>query len=355
MIESAPFGELPDGRTVTQFTLANRHGTTAQIIEYGGILTALWVADRDGAPGNVVLGCRDLDGYVRDDSYFGALIGRYANRIAKGRFSLDGTTYQLTCGDGAHTLHGGKTGFNKVLWRGEPADSDQPALVLRHVSPDGDEGFPGRLAVEARYALTSDDALTIEFIATTDRPTVVNLCNHAYFNLAGEGDGDVHGHDLMIAADAFTPVDAALIPTGDIRPVAGTPFDFRKPAPIGRHVDAPDEQILRGRGFDHNFVLRPGGPDELQRAAIVREPRFGRVMEVWTTEPGLQLYGGNGLDGSRSGASGRPYGRGAGFCLETQAFPDSPNQPGFPATVLRPGEVFRSRTEYRFSIDPSPV
>lgn len=351
-IARAGYGRLPDGRTVTRFTLSNRNGTSAEILDYGGILVALRAADRDGRHDNVVLGCPDLEGYCADRSYFGALVGRYANRIAHARFQLDGTSYELACNDPPNALHGGRQGFNRALWRAEIGENGgAPVLVLRHVSPDGDEGYPGTLTVEVRYALGADDALRIDYIATTDRPTVVNLTSHPYFNLAGEGSGDVYGHELMIAADAFTPVDAGLIPTGEIRPVAGTPFDFRAAAPIGRNIRAADQQILRSGGFDHNFVLRSADAGALRLAAVVREPRSGRVLEVSTTEPGVQLYSGNSLDSTRPGAAGRPYRQGDGFCLETQHFPDSPNHDSFPTTVLRPGQTLRSTTVYRFETD----
>ena len=351
-IASAAYGRLPDGRAVTRFTLANRNGTSAEILDYGGILVSLRAADRDGRHDNVVLGCPDLEGYCADRSNFGALVGRYANRVAHGRFRLDGTSYQLACNDPPNALHGGHQGFNRALWRAEIRENGGgTVLALRHVSPDGDEGYPGTLTVEVRYALGADDALRIDYAATTDRPTIVNLTSHGYFNLAGEGSGDVYGHELMIAADAFTPVDAALIPTGEVRSVAGTPFDFRAAAPIGRSIRAADEQILRGGGFDHNFILRSADAGALRLAAVVREPRTGRVLEVSTTEPGVQLYSGNFLDSSRPGSLGRPYRQGDGFCLETQHFPDSPNRDGFPSTVLRPGQTLRSTTVYRFGTD----
>jgi aldose 1-epimerase len=351
-IASAPYGHLPDGRAVTRFALSNRNGASAEILDYGGILASLRVADRDGRHDNVVLGCADLEGYCADRSYFGALVGRYANRIAHGRFRLDGTSYQLACNDPPNALHGGHQGYNRSLWRAEiRGNAGGPALALHHVSPDGDEGYPGRLTIEVLYAFGADDALRIDYTVTTDRPTVVNLTSHSYFNLAGEGSGDVYGHELMIAADAFTPVDATLIPTGEVRSVAGTPFDFRAAAPIGRNIRAADEQILRGGGFDHNFVLRAADAGALRLAAVVRDPRSGRVMEVSTTEPGVQFYSGNSIDSRRRGSGGRPYRPGDGFCLETQHFPDSPNRDSFPSTALRPGHTLRSTTVYRFGTD----
>jgi aldose 1-epimerase len=351
-IAHAPYGTLPDGTTIEQFTLRNARGTRVAIITYGGIVTALETADRAGRRANIVLGCADLDGYRADDAYLGAIIGRYANRIARGRFAIDGTEARLACNDPPNSLHGGDAGLNRVVWRAVAADTaDGACLALRHVSPDGAGGYPGTLEAEVRFTLTPDDALRLDYEAETDRPTVVNLTHHDYFNLAGEGAGDVYGHELTLFADAFTPVDSRLIPTGEIRPVAGSPFDFRTPAALGARLRGSDEQLQRARGFDHNFVLRPATSHELRRAARVREPASGRVMEVLTTEPGVQLYSGNGLGGTRVGTSGRPYCRGAGLCLETQHFPDSPNQPGFPSTVLRPGQRFRSTTIYRFSVE----
>jgi aldose 1-epimerase len=348
-IAHAPYGTLPDGTSIEQFTLSNARGTRVSILTYGGIVTALETADRAGRHANIVLARADLDDYRADGASFGAIVGRYANRIAGGRFELDGVPVQLVCNDGPNSLHGGGAGFAKVAWRAVAADTPSGACVaLRHVSPHGAGGFPGTLEVEVRYALTADDALRIDYEAETDRPTVINLTHHGYFNLAGAGTRDVYDHELTILADAFTPVDPALIPTGEIRPVEGTPFDLRSPAPIGARLDAPDEQLRYGRGFDHNYVLRAGAANELRLAARVSEPTSGRVMEVLTTEPGLQLYTGNGLDGA-GGVNGRSYRRGDGLCLETQHFPDSPNHPAFPSTVLRPGQRFRSTTIYRFS------
>jgi aldose 1-epimerase len=352
-ITHSPYGTLPDGTTIEQFSLMNARGTCVRILTYGGIVTALETADRAGRRANIVLGCADLDGYRAASGRFGAVIGRYANRIAGGRFTLDDVAVQLDCNDPPNSLHGGSAAFDRVVWRAVAADTPNGAwLALRHVSPHGAGGFPGTLEVEARYSLDADDALRIDYEAETDRPTVVNLTHHGYFNLAGEGAGDVCDHELAIHADAFTPVDATLIPTGELRPVDATPFDFRLPAPIGPRLGAADEQIRIGRGFDHNFVLhRSAAPHAPRLAARVCEPTSGRVMEVLTTEPGMQLYTANGLNGSVRGPGGRPYGRAAGLCLETQHFPDSPNQPGFPSTVLRPGERFRSTTIYRFSVD----
>jgi aldose 1-epimerase len=350
-IDRKPYGRLPDGTAVDQFTLRNPSGMTADVITYGAILTALRVGDRAGALANVVLGYASLEDYRADDASYGATIGRYANRIAGGRFAIDGTAYELALNNGPNAIHGGPTGFSKRVWQAEAGNTpDGAALLLRYASADGEEGYPGTLSVEARYTLTSD-ALRIDYVASTDKPTVLNLTNHSYFNLAGEGAGPIYDHEIMIAADAFTPTDTNAIPTGEIRSVAGTPFDFRGAKAIGLRIREPDEQILLGRGYDHNFVLRPNSSPDARFAARLSDPRSGRVMEVLTTEPGLQLYTGNFLNGRHRGAGGRNYRQSDGLCLETQHFPNSPNQPSFPSTVLRPGETFRSRTEYRFSVD----
>jgi len=344
-----PYGTMPDGTPVEQFTLSNARGLRVQIISFGGIVTRLDVPDRNCGRANVVLGCADLAGYIADTAYFGAIIGRYANRIARGRFTLDGIDHELACNNPPNALHGGPRGFAKVVWRAEPASAEGEArLKLRYRSPDGDAGYPGALDVEVTYRLGADDALRIDYAASTDRATVVNLTNHSYFNLAGEGFGDICGHELAIFADAFTPVDATLIPTGEIRAVDGTPFDFRAPVPIGDRIRVADPQIAIARGFDHNFVFGRDRSPEPRLAASVRDPRSGRRLEVSTTEPGVQLYTGNFLDGTRCGPAGRLYRQSDAFCLETQHFPDSPNQAAFPSTVLRPGQAFRSTTIYRF-------
>jgi aldose 1-epimerase len=295
-----------------------------------------------------------LEDYVAQNPYFGTITGRYANRIANARFALEGHEYRLAVNNGPNALHGGKAGFDKKVWRAEEASSpDGVAAVLSYRSPDGEEGYPGNLDVRVTYTLTDADELRIDYRATTDQPTVVNLINHSYFNLAGDGSGNVLGHELRLAASGFTPVDATLIPTGAIAKVAGTPFDFQTPKPIGRDIRMGDEQLVRGRGYDHNFVLDKPQAGALSLAARVREPRSGRVMEVHTTEPGVQLYTGNFLDATLVGAAGKVYRQSDGFCLETQHFPDSPNQPSFPSTLLRPGEEFKSTTVFRFSVDKS--
>ena len=345
----APFGTTPDGDAASVYTLANARGMEVRATDYGGIILSIRVPDRDGAFDNVALGFDTLAPYTADGSpYFGALVGRVANRIAGGRFWLDGQEHTLAVNDGPNSLHGGDRGFDKRLWSAHPFETDVAAgLVLTRVSPDGEEGYPGALDVTVTYTLTDDDALVIDYHATTDRATPVNLTQHTYVNLAGHGD--VLGHELTVDASAFTPVDAALIPTGEVRPVAGTPFDFRRPHAVGERIGADDEQLRLGGGYDHNWVL-DGGPG-LRRAARLAEPMGGRVLEVWTTEPGLQVYSGNVLDGSVAGADGRAHGYRSGLALETQHFPDSPNQPGFPSTILRPGETYRSQTAFRFSTD----
>jgi aldose 1-epimerase len=340
---------LPDGREAEEFVLDDGRGMAARVGAYGARLLSLRVPDWTGALVEVVLGFDRLAEWAEDDGFLGATIGRCANRIARGRFELDGRAYQVPINNPPNALHGGPQGFDKAIWRAEPADGEA-ALALFHTSPDGDQGFPGILRSSVRYALAGDSALRLDYAAETDRPTVVNLTNHAYFNLAG--GGSVLDHVLTIAADRFTPVDAALIPTGELRPVAGTPFDFREPARVGGRVDEPgNEQLRIAGGYDHNFVLRPAPAGQALRfAARLEEPSRGISMEVWTTEPGLQFYSGNFLDGSRRGRGGAPLEHRGGLCLETQHFPDSPNRPDFPSVVLRPGETFRSSTLYRFSV-----
>jgi aldose 1-epimerase len=346
-----PFGSLPDGRKVDLFLLTNDNGMRASITPFGGIVTSLIAPDRNGQFADVVLGFDRLNGYVAGHPYFGAIIGRYGNRIAGGCFTLDNQSYELARNNNGNHLHGGIAGFDKALWSADPEfHPDGPRLRLTHVSADGDEGYPGHLDITVDYTLTQDNELRIDYRATTDKATHVNLTNHSYFNLAGQGTGDILDHELTVNADHFTPVDDGLIPTGEIRSVEGTPMDFRKPVAIGARIDAEDEQLRFGGGYDHNFVLNrsDGG---LSLAARVFEPGAGRVMEVHTTEPGVQLYTGNFLDGSIAGKGGRVYGRRCALCLETQHFPDSPNQPKFPTTVLRPGDEYRTTTIYRFSVE----
>lgn len=347
------FGRLPDGRETQLYTLRNANGFQVEITNYGGTIVRLLAPDRDGRLADVTLGFDSIEPYPKQSPYFGALIGRVGNRIAQSRFTLDGKTYTLarnnTPGGIGCTLHGGLVGFDKVIWDAEQATRDgQPALRLRYTSKDGEEGFPGKLAVEVVYSLTPDNGLRIDYSATTDRATPVNLTNHAYFNLAGEGSGTILDHVLTVKAKRYTPVDAGLIPTGEIAPVADTPFDFTTPHAIGERVNAKHEQLRFGGGYDHNFAL-DSQDGSLALAAEVYEPKSGRRMEVLTTEPGLQFYSGNFLDGTLTGKSGRRYVHRGAFCLETQHYPDSINQPAFPSTVLRPGETYRSTTVYRFS------
>jgi aldose 1-epimerase len=346
------FGKTLDGQSVDLYVLTNKSGAEVSITNYGGAVVSLKVPDRSGKLADIVLGYDNADGYVADKSYFGALVGRYGNRIGHAQFVLDGKTYTLAKNNGENTLHGGIKGFNKALWaaRTIPFGGGQ-ALELGYISKDGEEGFPGTLTVRVIYALTDANALQITYWATTDKKTVVNLTNHAYFNLAGQGSGDILHHLIMIQADKFTPVDAGLIPTGELRDVAGTPFDFRKPTAIGARIDQADEQLKLGGGYDHNFVIRRTGDTGESLAARVVEPTSGRVMEVWTTEPGIQFYTGNFLDGKTVGKGGATYPKRNAFCLETQHFPDSPNQPKFPTVVLIPGEDYRTITTYKFSVE----
>jgi aldose 1-epimerase len=348
-VTRAPFGKLADGTAVESFTLRNANGVEVRAITYGAIITSLRVPDRAGKLGDVVLGHDDLAGYVSKPSYFGTVVGRYGNRIAKGKFTLDGKTYTLATNNGPNHLHGGIKGFDKVVWKAEPAPSGT-AVTFRYVSADGEEGYPGRLQAQVTYTLDDKNALTFEYLATTDKPTPVNLTQHSYFNLAGPGaGGDILGHVLTLDGDRYTPVDATLIPLGTLAPVAGTPFDFRKPVAIGARIDADDEQIKRGGGYDHNFVINRKGPG-LVHTARVLDPSSGRTMDVETTEPGVQFYSGNFLDGSVVGKGGTAYKQRSGLCLETQHYPDSPNQPSFPSTILRPGQEYRSKTVLTFGV-----
>jgi aldose 1-epimerase len=347
-----PFGSV-NGQSVSLCTLANSSGMQVKITNYGGIIQSLWVPDAYGVLGNVALGFADLQGYLdQPDVYLGAIIGRYANRIDRGTFTLEGATYQVPINDGPNSLHGGLAGFDRYVW--DVAELHQDGVVglrLTRVSPDGEEGYPGNLKVEVTYTLTGDNALHIRYAATTDKPTVVNFTNHSYFNLAGEGSGDIYGHVLMLNADAYTPVNANLIPTGGVVPVAGTPLDFSRPTRVGLRVRDSHAQMALAHGYDHNFVLnRDGAADHsLVLAATVHEPRSGRTMKCFTTEPGIQFYSGNFLNGSVIGSSGNCYRQSDAFALETQHYPDSPNHANFPSTILRPGERFDSTTIYGFS------
>jgi aldose 1-epimerase len=347
-----PFGKTPDGQQVDLYVLTNKSGAEAAITTFGGVVVSLKVPDRNGKLADVVLGYDTVDGYVGDKSFFGALVGRYGNRIGHAQFTLDGNTYTLAKNNGENTLHGGIKGFNKMVWTAKtlPAKGGQ-SLELSYLSKDGEDGFPGHLKVTVTYTWTDTNALKIDYSATTDKKTVVNLTNHSYFNLGSPGSGDILGHQLMIAADQFTPVDAGLIPTGELRDVKDTPFDFREPTAIGSRIDQDDEQLKLGGGYDHNFVLRmPTGHGEFLAARVV-DPASGRVLEVWTTEPGIQFYTSNFLDGKTIGKGGVAYTKRSAFCLETQHFPDSPNKSKFPSVVLSPGERYHTITTYKFTTE----
>jgi len=339
------FGKTADGHAVELYTLTNSKGMRADIMTYGGALVSLTAPDRSGKFGDVILGLDDVAAYEKHTAFFGALIGRYGNRIGHAQFPLDGKTYKLPANDNGNTLHGGPKGFDKRVWTAKPGTGAE--LELTYVSKDGEEGFPGNLSAKVVYSLTDNNELKIEYTATTDKTTVVNLTNHTYFNLAGPGEGNILSHEVAINASRFTPVDSGLIPTGELRVVKGTPFDFHNPTAIGARIDANDEQLKFGKGYDHNWVLDRTGSG-LSGAAVVHEPKSGRVMEVWTTEPALQFYTGNFLDGSLKG-KGKTFPHRGAFCMETQHYPDSPNKPSFPSTTLKPGETYHTTTLYRFS------
>ena len=346
-VQQQPFGDR-EGRPVTLYTLKNAHGIELQAMNYGGIIVSLRVPDNKGQFADVVLGHEKLEGYIPNPPYFGAIVGRYANRIANGTFKLDGKTYTLPKNDGPNTLHGGTTRtFDKVVWDAQPL-SGKNGVAFSYLSKDGEEGFPGNLKVKVTYTLTDNNELVIDYEATTDKATPINVSQHSYFNLAGEGNGDILNHEVMINADRFTPVDKNLIPTGKLEPVKGTPMDFTTPTKIGARIDDNFEQLQLGHGYDHNFVLNRKGPG-MVLAARVTEPTSGRVLEVSTTQPGVQFYSGNFLDGSITGKQGHVYKRRYGFCLETQHYPDSPNHPNFPSTILKPGQTFHQKTVFKFS------
>ncbi len=356
-ITKAAFGKTPDGTPVEIYTLRNSKGAEARIMTYGGIVQKLTMPDKNGKFADIVLGFDTLDGYTRDSyvkscPYFGALIGRYGNRIGGAKFTLEGQTYTLATNNGPNSLHGGIKGFDKVVWTAVKADvgPEGPRLVLNYLSKDGEEGFPGNLNVTATYTLTDDNELKLQFSATTDKPTVVNLTHHSYFNLAGQGNGDILGHLVYIKSDKTTPVDAGLIPTGEFADVTGTPFDFRKPTAIGARINDPNTILQYGPGYDHNWVInKPSGQFGLM--ARVVEPNSGRVMEVSSDEIGLQFYAGNFLDGTLTGKGGKVYQRRSAFCMEPQHYPDSPNKPNFPSVELKPGQTYHNTIVYKFSAE----
>ena len=344
-IKVEPFGKTADGQAVDVATMTNGKGIEAKVITYGGIIISLKAPDREGKPGDIVLGFDNLDGYLRGHPYFGAIIGRYGNRIGAGKFVLDGVEYKLAVNNGPNHLHGGIKGFDKVMWKIERAQAkgDEAILKLSYLSKDGEEGYPGNLRCTVTYTLTADNELKMRYEATTDKATVLNLTNHSYWNLAGQGSGDILGHELMLNADRYTPVDEGLIPTGELKSVKDSPMDFTKSMTIGSRI----KQVDIG-GYDHNFVLNGKG-GKMQLCATVYEPTSGRVMEIQTTQPGVQFYTGNFLDGTLTGKDGKVYKKHYAFCLETQHFPDSPNKPNFPSVVLRPGEKYDTTTVHKFS------
>jgi aldose 1-epimerase len=352
-IRTDRFGKTGDGIEANLYTLANTQGMTALITNYGATLVSLKVPDRYGQTADVALGYDALEKYLKDSYYLGCIVGRYANRIADGKFTLHGKQHSLSINEGDNHIHGGFRGFNGAIWRPNIlADGPLQVLALQYYSRHGEEGYPGNLAVTVTYALTDENELKIEYVAQTDQPTVINLTQHCYFNLAGAGAGDILGHELTIFADKFTPIDARLIPTGELRSVAGTPLDFRQPAKIGARIRHKYDQLAMAKGYDHNYVLNKSGA-ALALAASVTESKSGRTMQVHTTQPGMQFYSGNFLDDHIAGKDGQTYGRRGGFCLETQHFPDSPNRPEFPSTVVEPGNKYQQTTIYRFSWEPN--
>jgi aldose 1-epimerase len=347
-VSNAAFGSTKDGQAVELYTMINNSGVEVRAMTYGAIITSIRVLDRSGALGDVVLGFDTLNGYLADSPYFGAVVGRYGNRIAKGQFTLDGRTYKLAANNGPNHLHGGVKGFDKRMWSARPFDTPAGVgVTLTRTSADGEEGYPGNLKASVTYTLTDKNELMIKYEATTDKATPVNLTQHTYFNLAGSGD--ILGHELMLNADRYTPVDATLIPTGELASVQGTPFDFRKPTRIGARIAQPDPQLKNGNGYDHNWVLNRTG-NGLQQAARVFEPGTGRTLDVATTEPGIQFYSGNFLDGTLTGKRGTVYKFRSALCLETQHFPDSPNHPNFPTTTLKPRATYASQTVFTFGV-----
>lgn len=352
-LTQAPFGQTADGEGIDLITLRNQQGIEIRLMTYGGIILSIKTPDRTGAVDDITLGYDTAAGYFRNSTYFGVLVGRYANRIAKAKFTLDGKTYTLPANNGVNSLHGGTTGWDQKVWKIEREpfqNAGGVGVTLTLTSPDGDQGYPGEVKARVTYTLTDDSRLIVDYDATSNAPTVINMTQHTYFNLAGSKATDVLGQELMINADKYTPVDDTLIPTGELAPVAGTPFDFKLATKIGARIDQNNEQLKRGKGYDHNWVLNRTG-DGLSLAAIARDPGTGRTIEISTTEPGIQFYSGNFLDGSNVGKGGKVYGHRGGFCLETQHYPDSPNHPSFPSTVLRPGGRYTSQTVFKFGTD----
>lgn len=347
-VTKAPYGKA-DGREVFLYTLTNKNGLVAKITNYGGIMTELWLPDKKGKLADCVLGYDSVDEYIKNNPYFGALIGRYGNRIGKGKFNLDGKEYTLAQNNNGNHLHGGLKGFDKVVWDAKEVETkDGVGLELKYLSKDGEEGYPGNLKVKVVYMLTNKNELTVEYEATTDKATVCNLTQHNYYNLGGHASGSILEHELMLNADSFTPTDKGLIPTGEIKPVEGTPMDFRKMTAIGARINTDYEPLKFGGGYDHNWILNKKKAGQISLAAKVYEPKSGRVMEVWTAEPAIQFYSGNFLDGKNIGKGGVAYQHRTGFCLETQHYPDSPNHENFPSTVLKPGEVYKTKTVHKF-------
>lgn len=351
-LKKLTFGQSADGNLVDLYTLTSAGGMEVKITAYGATVVSLVVPDRNGKPSDVVLGYDALDEYIAGKYYFGCIAGRYANRIAGGRFTLNGTDYHLATNDGENHLHGGRRGFDKMVWQAREFENKADiGLKLTYMSPDGEEGYPGNLSVTVNYTLTDANELRIDYLAVTDKPTVANLTNHTYFNLSGNATGDILGHKLMIKANEFTPVDEKLIPTGELRSVKGTPMDFGQPVAIGARIGQDDKQLILGKGYDHNWVLNKD-TDEFALAARANDPGSGRTVEVYTTEPGIQFYSGNFLNNQITGKAGEIYNHRSGFCLETQHFPDSPNKPEFPSTVITPGSKYMRTTVYKFSVDP---
>ena len=350
-ISLAPFGQTADGKGIDLITLRNQRSVEIRLMTYGGIILSIKTPDRTGAVDDITLGYDTAAGYFKNSTYFGVIVGRYANRIAKARFTLDGKAYTLPANNGVNSLHGGTVGWDQKVWHAEPfQNASGVGVVLTLTSPDGDQGYPGEVKAKVTYTLTDDSRLIVDYDATSNAPTVINMTQHTYFNLAGSKATDILGQELMINADRYTPVDDTLIPTGELAPVAGTPFDFRTSTKIGARIDQDNEQLKRGKGYDHNWVLSRTG-DGLSLAAIAKDPVTGRTVEVSTTEPGIQFYSGNFLDGTNVGKGGKVYVHRGGFCLETQHFPDSPNQPSFPSTVLRPGGHYTSETVFKFGAE----